>query len=136
MANPWILSLLVGVGGFAGSVARYGLSLGAQRFSIEWPAGTLAANVLGCLVIGIVTALCVRGESLSPETRLVLAAGFCGGFTTMSSMIYETAAMLRASEYLHAFVYAAGTFFLSLAAFAIGVVGFRILVRIGGGIWS
>ena len=136
MTNPWILSLLVGAGGFAGSVSRYGLSVVAQRLSLEWPAGTLAANVLGCLVIGVVTAIFARGESLTPETRLFLATGFCGGFTTMSSLVYETAAMLRASEYLHAFVYAAGTFFLSLAAFAVGVVGLRILVRIGGGIWS
>ncbi len=136
MTNPWILSLLVGAGGFAGSVSRYGLSVVAQRLSIEWPAGTLAANVLGCLVIGVVTAIFSRGESLTPETRLFLATGFCGGFTTMSSLVYETAAMLRASEYLHACVYAAGTFFLSLAAFAIGVVGLRVMVRIGGGIWS
>ena len=136
MTNPWILSLLVGAGGFAGSVSRYGLSVVAQRLSIEWPAGTLAANVLGCLVIGVVTAIFARGESLTPEIRLFLATGFCGGFTTMSSLVYETAAMLRASEYLHAFVYAAGTFFLSLAAFAIGVVGLRVMVRIGGGIWS
>ena len=117
-------------------MSRYGLSVVAQRLSIEWPAGTLAANVLGCLVIGVVTAIFSRGESLTPETRLFLATGFCGGFTTMSSLVYETAAMLRASEYLHAFVYAAGTFFLSLVAFAIGVVGLRVMVRIGGGIWS
>jgi len=136
MKNPWILSLLVGAGGFAGSVARYGLSITAQRLSIEWPVGTLAANVLGCLVIGIITAVFARGETLSPETRLVLATGFCGGFTTMSSLVYETAAMIRASEYLHAFMYAAGTFFLSLAAFAVGVLGFRIIIRIGGGVWS
>ena len=57
MANPWSLSLLVGVGGFVGSIARYGLSVTSQRFSIEWPIGTLAANVLGCLAIGIITGL-------------------------------------------------------------------------------
>ncbi len=136
MTNPWSVSLLVGVGGFAGSVARYGLSVVAQRLSITWPAGTLAANVAGCLVIGIVTGISVRGEGLSPGTRLVLATGFCGGFTTMSSMVYETASMIRGSEYLHALLYAAGTFFLSMAAFAAGVVGLRILTRIGGGLWT
>lgn len=136
MTNPWSLSLLVGVGGFAGSVARYGLSIVAQRLSIAWPAGTLAANVLGCLAIGVIAAVFDRGETLSPETRLVLATGFCGGFTTMSSLVYETAAMIRASEYMHAVAYAAGTFFLSLAAFAAGIVGLRIIVRIGGGIWN
>lgn len=136
MTNPWTLSLYVGIGGFAGSIARYGLSLTAQRLSIEWPAGTLAANVLGCLIIGMVTAVFARGETLSPEARLIFATGFCGGFTTMSSLVYETAAMLRASEYLHAFAYVAGTFFLSLTAFAVGAIGLRVLMRLGGGVWS
>ena len=136
MTNPWAISFLVGLGGFVGSVARYGLSVTSQRFSIEWPLGTLAANVLGCLAIGVVTGLSSRGETLSPEIRLALATGFCGGFTTMSSMIYETAEMLRASEYLHASLYAAGTFLLSMTAFVAGVTFVRILVKIGGGLWS
>lgn len=136
MTNPWTLSLLVGLGGFAGSVARYGLSVASQRYSIEWPIGTLAANVLGCLVIGILTGLSARGETVSPEVRLAVATGFCGGFTTMSSLIYETAEMLRASEYLHATLYAAGTLVLSLAAFVSGVMAVRVLIKIGGGLWN
>ena len=136
MTNAWVLSGLVGLGGFTGSVARYGLSVTSQRLSIDWPIGTLAANVLGCLVIGILTALFARGETVSPEMRLALATGFCGGFTTLSSMVYETAQMLRASEYLHAAVYAAGTFLLSMTAFVVGVMAVRVLVRIGGGPWS
>lgn len=136
MANAWGISLLVGVGGFAGSVARYGLSVASQRYSIDWPAGTLAANVLGCLTIGILTGLSSRGETLSPEIRLALATGFCGGFTTMSSMIYETAEMIRASEYLHATLYAAGTFLLSMAAFVTGIMAVRTLVKIGVGLWN
>ena len=136
MTNPWGISLLVGLGGFAGSVARYGLSATSQRFSIEWPIGTLAANVLGCLAIGILTGLSARGQTLSPEIRLAVATGFCGGFTTMSSMVYETAEMIRATEYLHATAYAAGTFLLSMTAFALGVMAMHILVKIGGGLWS
>ena len=134
MTSPWALSLLVGFGGFAGSVARYGLSVTSQRLSLNWPLGTLAANVLGCLVIGILTGLSARGETMTPEMRLALTTGFCGGFTTMSSMVYETAEMLRASEYLHATVYAAGTFLFSLAAFAAGVMAVNILGKIGGGL--
>ena len=136
MTNAWGISLLVGVGGFAGSIARYGLSVTSQRFSIEWPIGTLAANVLGCLAIGIITALSSRGETLSPELRLALATGFCGGFTTMSSMIYETAEMIRASEYFHATLYAAGTFLSSMAAFVAGIMAVRTLLKIGGGLWN
>ena len=92
--------------------------------------------MLGCLVIGILTGLSARGETMTPEMRLALTTGFCGGFTTMSSMVYETAEMLRASEYLHATVYAAGTFLFSLAAFAAGVMAVNILGKIGGGLWS
>ena len=136
MTNPWGVSLLVGLGGFAGSVVRYGLSVASQRYSFGWPIGTLAANVLGCLAIGILTGLSARGETLSPEMRLALATGFCGGFTTMSSMIYETAEMLRASEYLHAAMYAAGTFLFSMAAFTAGVMAVRILAKIGSGLWN
>jgi len=136
MTNAWGISLLVGLGGFAGSVARYGLSVTSQRFSIEWPIGTLAANVLGCLAIGILTGLSARSEALSPEIRIALATGFCGGFTTMSSMVYETAEMIRASEYLHATVYATGTFLLSMTAFVVGVMVLRILIKTGGGSWS
>jgi CrcB protein len=133
MTNPWTVSLLVGLGGFAGSLSRYGLSVASQRFSIEWPIGTLAANVLGCLAIGILTGLSARGETLSPEIRLALATGFCGGFTTMSSMVYETAEMIRSSEYLHAMVYVTGTFLLSMTAFVAGTMTLRILIKIGGG---
>ena len=136
MTNAWGISLLVGVGGFAGSIGRSGLSVTSQRFSIEWPIGTLAANVLGCLAIGILTGLSSRGEPLAPELRLALATGFCGGFTTMSSMIYETAEMIRASEYLHATLYAAGTFLLSMAAFVAGVTAVGVLIKIGGGLWN
>lgn len=132
MTHPLSLSLFVGIGGFIGSLARYGLSVASQRFAIEWPVGTLAANILGCLAIGIVAGLAARGETISPEMRLGLATGFCGGFTTMSSMIYETAEMLRIGEYFHATFYAVGTFLFSLIAFVIGMLAVHFLVKIGG----
>ena len=136
MTHPWALPLLVGAGGFAGSAARYGLGIASQRFAFDWPVGTFAANILGCFIIGVIVTLAGRGETLTPEVRLALATGFCGGFTTMSSFMYETAEMIRASEYLHAAVYAAGTFLLSFAAFFAGVVTIRILIRIGGALWN
>jgi len=130
------LCLLVGCGGFVGSIARYGLSLTFQRFSIEWPLGTLGSNMLGCLVLGVLVGLSARGEAVSPEARLLLAVGFCGGFTSVSSMIHETTEMLRSSEYVHATCYAGGSFFLSLAAFIAGLAAVRVLVKMGGGAWS
>lgn len=136
MTNPLTMSVLVGMGGFAGSVARYGLSVTSQRFSITWPIGTLTANILGCFLIGIIAGFSARGETISPEVRLALATGFCGGFTTFSSMIYETAEMLRAGEYLHATLYAAGSFVISMIAFVAGVMAVRTVIRMGGGLWS
>lgn len=129
MSNPFIMSALVGVGGFFGAISRYGLSLAGQRLMIDWPIGTLAANILGCLFIGIIAELSIRTESLSPMLRLALATGFCGGFTTMSSMMYETAQMLRSSELLHALLYALGTFILSLAGVVAGSALVRALIR-------
>ena len=134
--NPLMASALVGTGGFAGSVARYGLTLFCQRFSVEWPFGTMSANVLGCFVIGLISALSDRTEVLSPATRLFLATGFCGGFTTMSSMIYETAQMLRSSDYFHASFYLGATLAGSMFAFFIGVFSVRLLIKSTGGLWS
>lgn len=132
MTRPLLIAFIVGCGGFAGSVSRYGLSVASQRFSVEWPLGTLAANALGCLAIGIIAAVSADSEILSPELRIALATGFCGGFTTMSSMIYETNEMLRTGEYLHAMAYAAGTVVLSMAAFAAGMILVRVLFKMGG----
>ncbi len=136
MTRAVTASILVGLGGAIGSLARYGVSLGAQRLSSEWPLGTLAANCLGCLVIGIVTEAAGRGEAISPETRLLLATGLCGGFTTMSSMVYETGQMLQGDEYAHAAVYVGSTLAASVLAFFAGVVAVRLALRIGGGAWN
>ena len=133
MTNPWTMSLLVGLGGFAGSAARFGLGAAAQRLSVTWPLGTLGANVLGCFVIGIIAGCSSRGETIPPAMRLALATGFCGGFTTLSSLIYETADMVRAGEHLQATLYAAGTFLLSMTAFILAVVAVRMMLRLSLG---
>jgi fluoride exporter len=134
--NPLMASALVGTGGFAGSVARYGLTLFCQRVSVEWPFGTMSANVLGCFVIGLVSALSDRAEVLSPAARLLLATGFCGGFTTMSSMVYEMAQMLRSNDYFHASFYLCATLVGSMFAFFVGVLSVRLLIKSTGGSWS
>ena len=136
MSHSFGAAILVGIGGFAGAVSRYGVSMAMRNFSASWPTGTLAANILGCLLIGMIAAFSARGEWLTPELRLMLATGFCGGFTTMSSMIYETAEMLRGSEYLLAAMYVVGTLILSMAAFIAGILAVRLLFRIGGGAWN
>ncbi|MGM9713992.1 MAG: fluoride efflux transporter CrcB [Prevotella sp.] len=97
------------VGGGLGSVMRYIVSLIWQHISLHprfsqcvlpWP--TLVVNVLGCLAISLV---CQNSErwGLSPETRLLLTTGLCGGFTTFSTFSYEGLTLLR-SGYTFAYI--------------------------------
>lgn len=89
------LWLLVGVGGFAGAVARYWIGDLVTRGT--FPYGTLTANVLGSFLIG---ALLLSGLSvgLSPDHRALLAIGFLGAFTTMSTLSFETLAFFTDGE--------------------------------------
>ncbi len=116
-----LASVLVGLGGFVGSVARYGVSVAAQALGVEWPWGTLAANVLGSLIIGVLAGLLGRGVAVSVEARLLVATGFCGGFTTLSSMIYEAAGYARDGRPALAAGYVAATLGLAALAFALGL---------------
>lgn len=121
--------LAVGAGGFVGSVLRYGLSLAGQRFSVTFPHGTLWANLLGCLVLGGVMALVVEAQVLSPTSRLFWATGLCGGFTTMSTFMYEMSRFAQDSEAGVGAVYFATTLLGCAAAFWIGTVAIRWLVK-------
>jgi fluoride exporter len=77
---------LVAFGGLVGSVARFWLSGVVQRVNgSDFPVGTLAVNVLGSFVIGVVMALSLERGTVGPAVRLCLTVGFCGGFTTMST---------------------------------------------------
>ena len=129
-------SFLVGIGGFVGSVTRYGLAVLLQGYSLVMPAGTLAANLAGCFVIGCVTELAAPLPLLTPAARLLLGTGFCGGFTTMSSMIYEIAQFLRDGEYFHAGIYLTLTLVGSLALFFLGGVLIKLVIKSTGGIWN
>jgi len=104
--------LLVALGGALGSVARHGLGLLLAGLA---PAGTLAANLLGCGLIGY---LHVR---LGAEpARALLVTGFCGGFTTWSAFGLETARLAADGRLAAAAGYAALTLFLCLGAVAAG----------------
>ena len=97
--------LLVGLGGAVGSMTRYGLTLATRDLMPTFPYGTLLSNILGSLCIGIITEFAGVRASLSPDMRLLLATGFCGGFTTLSSLLYEFNSYLRSHDLLIAFGY-------------------------------
>ena len=89
-------TLLVALGGLVGSVARYWLAGWVQSaHGSQFPFGTLVVNVLGSFAIGALMTLSLERGMISPEVRLLLTTGFCGGFTTMSTFSYETLALLR-----------------------------------------
>jgi CrcB protein len=121
--------LVVGCGGFVGSVLRYALSVLCQRGSATFPHGTLWANLLGCLVLGGVTALASRAEALSPTMRLLVATGLCGGFTTMSTFTYELFKFLEDAEYLYATGYVFLTFVGCLSCFCLGLYAVSVITK-------
>ncbi len=121
-------AVLVGVGGLVGSLARYWLAGFIQRLNgSEFPAGTLAVNVIGSFVVGLVMVLSLERGLLDANMRLLLAVGLCGGFTTMSTFSYETVALLRDGEMLLALGNFGGTFATCFLAVWLGGLVGRLL---------
>lgn len=88
-----------------GSIARYWTTVNFGKISTGFPLGTLTVNLIGCFVIAVVATLAEKTTLISPETRLFLATGLCGGLTTFSSLMYEVAMLLRDEEWWYAGIY-------------------------------
>jgi len=114
--------IIVGLGGFLGSILRYLVSGWIQGLSETpfFPYGTLGVNVLGCLVIGLLGGLADNAELFSPAARCFLLVGLLGGFTTFSTFGYETVGLLRDRAMPAALMYVGLHLVLGLAAVAIG----------------
>lgn len=119
---------LVGIGGAVGSILRYWVSGYVQdrSQSIGFPFGTLAVNVLGCLVIGILSQLSDDRGMFTPETRALIFIGLLGGFTTFSTFGNESMNLFREGENLLGLANVAASVVLGLGA----VIGGRILVSV------
>jgi CrcB protein len=105
-----------------GGVSRYGMTLATQNYAaMSMPFGTLISNVGGCLLIGLIAGIGANTQILSTEARLLLATGFCGGFTTMSSFIYELGQFVQDKEYFYASFYFAATMAGAALAFLLGL---------------
>ena len=111
--------LLVGAGSFLGGIARYLIALGMKGFSASFPWATMTANIVGCLLIGILWATFNRTNP-SSQLNLFLTAGFCGGFTTFSTFSKESLNLLQAGNYTVFCLYALGSVVLGILAVAIG----------------
>jgi fluoride exporter len=101
-------ALIVGLGGFIGSIGRYKLSGTILHHSTDWrfPVGTFVVNMLGCFVIGALAALVEHRDMFSADTRLFLFTGLLGGFTTFSAFGYEGLFLIRRGEIAIAAAYA------------------------------
>ena len=98
--------LYIGIGGFVGSVVRYLLAKSIQTGVLSsFPYGTLTVNILGCLVIGLIYGVLERGILISPELRLFLTVGICGGFTTFSTFSSESFFLIRDGQIVHFIIY-------------------------------
>src|SRR6478672_9090972 len=88
--------LLVGLGGGAGSIMRYLCQRWINASYLHsFPLATFLVNASGCLLIGMLYALAEKSQVMSPEVRLLLVTGFCGGFTTFSTFAFENMTLLR-----------------------------------------
>jgi CrcB protein len=113
--------LLVGFGGFIGSIARYFVSrLNLQFDILSIPVGTLLVNITGSLLIGILTGISEKTMILNIEWRLFLMVGICGGFTTFSTFTNENLVLLHNGEYLSVLLYTALSILLGFAAVIAG----------------
>ena len=88
--------LCIALGGALGSLGRHGLTVGLARFE-SFPFGTLTANVLGSLAIGIAAGFWEIDQRKSP-TALFLITGFCGGFTTFSTFSLQTLELIQKND--------------------------------------
>jgi CrcB protein len=119
---------VVGVGGCLGAIARYWLSGLVQRYSNgEFPFGTLAVNVIGCLAIGYVIGLVEYRQLLGPNLRLFLIVGVLGGFTTFSAFGYETFALLRDSQHWLALANVAANTVTGIIAVVVGWIAAKLM---------
>lgn len=120
--------LLIGAGGFLGSIARYFVSL--LNLSISFysvPVGTLIVNVAGSFLIGFLTGIAEKSMILSTEWRLFLMVGLCGGFTTFSTFTNENLMLLHNGQLLAMLLYTGLSLFLGFIAVYAGYIITNIL---------
>jgi len=120
--------LLIGTGGFIGSVARFLVSRLNTR--VEWfsiPIGTLTVNVVGSLLIGFLIGISEKSPVLTVEWRMFLMVGLCGGFTTFSSFSGENLVLLKNGQILPLLLYTGLSIFLGFTAVYLGYISTKLM---------
>jgi len=113
--------LLVFIGGGFGSILRYviGKYLNSSETRIPW--GTFTANILGSLLIGIILGFAAKNDALSANHTLLIATGFCGGFTTFSTFAYENHVFLKSGDFTSFAIYTIASFVVAFLAVFLGL---------------
>lgn len=120
--------LIVGTGGFIGSVMRYLVQIFVEKGMVStFPWGTFVANIAGSFIIGIVFALAEKGNFMSSEWRIFLAVGVCGGFTTFSSFAYNNLNLLKDQSYGQLLWNVGGSLFFGILAVYLGIILVRAI---------
>lgn len=114
--------IIIFMGGGLGSMARYMIARTVYLWSTAFPLGTLAVNVISCIVLGIFVGLANDRYIISPAWRLFVAVGFCGGFSTFSTFSYETMELFKTGQYLYGFTNIFGNLILCLASILCGLL--------------
>ena len=113
--------LIVGFGGFIGTAFRFLISRYIQvSFTSVFPWGTFIVNILGSLLLGIFFGISEKGNFMTPEWRIFLTVGFCGGFTTLSSLSNEAFLLLQNKDWIRFALYPSFSFFLGLISVFLG----------------
>ena len=108
--------ILIFIGGGAGSVLRFIVGKALNNSENGFPYGTLLANVLGSLFIGVILGLASKNSGLSESQTLLLATGFCGGFTTFSTFAYENHLFLKSGDFTSFAIYTIASFVIGFLA--------------------
>jgi CrcB protein len=124
---PWAVLSVISAGGIVGACARHGLALAWPHRVGEFPWATLAANVSGCLLIGVLMVLITEVWSAHRLLRPFLGVGILGGYTTFSTYALDIQQMVTAGAARTALVYLAGTLAAALAAVYAGIVVTRVV---------
>ena len=113
--------LLVLVGSAVGGSARYITSLIIQsKNTTQFPIGTFMINLIGCFTIGMVYSFVARNATTGSDIKLLLATGFCGGFTTFSAFAFENLALFKSGLHLTALIYIILSVVLGILAVVLG----------------
>jgi CrcB protein len=113
--------LIVFIGGGFGSALRFVIGKWLNNSESGIPYGTFAANILGSLLIGIILGMAAKNDTLSQNQTLLLATGFCGGFTTFSTFAYENHLFLKSGDFVSFAVYTIASFVIGFLAVFLGL---------------